>query len=59
MHARLLDFDRTYARDNRPCRHRSIAHHLAMTFVIADGAVLVNPLGDLGVDGLGQELLSS
>src|SRR5262249_55300024 len=42
-----------------PRRQMAVAHHLAVALVIEAVAVLVDPVGDFGLDGLSQELLRS
>lgn len=59
MDSWLLDFDRSDPGDQGPRRQMAVAHHLAVARVIEAVAMVVDPVGDFGLNGLGQELLRS
>src|SRR6516162_8377922 len=59
MDARLLDRDRADAGGDGALGQVAIADHLAAAGGVAAALVAVDPVGDLGLDGLGEELLGA
>src|SRR5262249_25842157 len=58
-HARLLNRDRPEAGGDSPLRQVTIADDLAVAVGVAAALVAVDPVGDLGGDGLGEEVLGA
>ena len=50
----MLDLDRPDAGQDGPLGEVAIAHHLLVPGVILEVGVIVEPGGDLGLDGLGE-----
>jgi hypothetical protein len=59
VHSRLLDDQLAQARDDLPLREIAVADHLAAPPLIGDLLVLLDPLGDLRLNGLREHFLSS
>jgi hypothetical protein len=59
MHAGLLHADRADAGGEGTLGQVAIANHLASARGIAAVLVTVNPVSNLGLDGLGQQLLDA
>src|SRR6516225_4396277 len=59
MDARLLDCDRADAGGDGAFGQVAIADHLAPAGGVATVPVAVDPVGDFGLDGLGEQLLGA
>ena len=57
MHAGLLHRDLADARGDGPLGHVAVANHLPLAGRIATVLVPLDSVGDLGLDGLGEQLL--
>ena len=55
MDAGLLDFDGADAGEDRPLGQVAVADDLLASGLVPQVGVVVDPVGDLGLDGLGQE----
>jgi hypothetical protein len=59
LHARLLDRDGTKTGGNSPGRQVAVTHDLAVVLVVQALSVVLDPVSDLRLDGLSQEVLGT